>query len=64
MSLGRVSNNVDSFSRLNKSTLRISKSIHEKKTKLKETYAITIVPGFGGACYNKCAGSKKRKTST
>ena len=41
-------------------TLRISKSVHEKKTKLKETYAITIIAGFGGTCYNRCTSSKNK----
>ena len=50
MSLGKVSRNVDSFSCLNKSTLEISKFVHEKKTKLKETDAIIVVAVFGGAC--------------
>ena len=53
---GIVSRNVDSFSYFNKSTLRISKSVHEKRTKLKKTYAILLLPDLG-------AHVLKRKTS-
>ena len=51
-----VSRDFNNFSGLDKSTLRISNYTHENNFKLKKTYATTVAR-FGGACYNRCAGS-------
>ena len=61
---GKVSKNVDRFSYLNKSTLRISKSFHEKKTKSKKIMLLLLLLGLGAPVITYVPILKKRKTST